>query len=353
MWGWGLIISAYAGLLVTMEIYKSASRNLDSHRNKLHLSYLPPMAHVPAVTVANANEAVIKSKKAVLILFGVPKHFRLVLRSYMKNIVQRNPQMKFEVYIHMYSDLHLQPFSSDRNGETNAQLDSPDDIRAILFDELGGNVSKLLTTSSQSIFEELELSWLQQNDTSFFDVDYPFQTLQNMFRQGNSLREAFFSFQKHNNSWNGNNDWVCIFARSDTFLMDAVDIPSGIGNNDVVVPRWTSAFGYNDRFAVAGSDSAKVYATKIVGYKEAILTRRSKPEAELESLRNSETLLKKWLVENKVNVTERENLHEWGLLRLRADGQIANNDLGEFDLKEKNISHVEHLHNVNAPLVEH
>lgn len=267
----------------------------------------------------------------------------------MKNIVQRNPQMKFEVYMHMYSDLHLQPFSSDRNGEKNTKLDSPDDIQAI-FDEVGGNVSKLLTTSSQSFFEELELSWLQQNDTSFFDGhDYPFQTLQNIFRQGNSLREAFFSLQKHNHSWNGNNDWVCIFARSDTFLIDAVDIPSGIGNNDVVVPRWTSAFGYNDRFAVAGLDAAKVYATRIIGYKEAILARRSNPEADW--LRNSETLLKKWLVENKLNVTEREDLHEWGLLRLRADGQIANNDLAEFELRRKNISRVEHL--LNASLLEH
>ena len=238
-----------------------------------------------------------------------------------------------------YSDLSQQPFSNARNDEISTNLDSPDDIRAI-FDEVGGNVSKLLTTSSQSIFEELELSWLQQNDTSFFE--YPFETLQNMFRQGNSLREAFFSLQKHNNSWNGNNDCVCIFARSDTFLMSPVDIPTSVGRVDVIVPNWHGWGGYNDRFALAGPDAAKVYATKVEGYKEAILALRRRHTFEvLPSLTNSETLLKNWLLENKLSVTELEDDRAWALLRVRADGRIEPKDLDEFEIE--NASLVEDL----------
>ena len=64
-----------------------------------------------------------------------------------------------------------------------------------------GDIPAMLTTSSQSMFDESELLWLQQSDMSFFE-DYPFQTLQNMFLQKNSLRKAFLYRQKHNNHWN-------------------------------------------------------------------------------------------------------------------------------------------------------
>eukprot|EP00957_Ditylum_brightwellii_P187864 14303560-Ditylum_brightwellii.AAC.1 len=41
---------------------------------------------------------------------------------------------------------------------------------------IGGDIPVILTTSSQSMFEESELSWLQQSDTSFFE-DYPFYNI--------------------------------------------------------------------------------------------------------------------------------------------------------------------------------
>ncbi len=76
-------------------------RGTDSYINNLHSSNLDLSA--PAVTAnADGSDEVSKCKNAVLILFGIPKQFRLVWRSYMKNIVQRNPRMKFEVYMHMY-----------------------------------------------------------------------------------------------------------------------------------------------------------------------------------------------------------------------------------------------------------
>ena len=56
-----------------------------------------------------------KCKNLALILFGAPVHFKYVWKLYMKNIVKRNPHIHFEAYMHMYSDLHKQPFTSVRN----------------------------------------------------------------------------------------------------------------------------------------------------------------------------------------------------------------------------------------------
>jgi hypothetical protein len=123
--------------------------------------------------------------------------------------------------------------------------------------------------------------------------------------------------------------------------MSPVDIPSVVGSFDVILPSWQSWHGYNDRFAVAGPDAAKVYATKIEGYTEAILDRRSQPESEDEPFRNAETLLKIWLLGNKLNVIELEDDWAWALLRLRAGGQIEPKDLYEFEVE--NVARVEHL----------
>jgi len=316
-------------------ILVSTTLNLILHQALSNLdSSLTSNLHFTATTAKVSS-----SKTAVLVLFGVPKHFRLVWTSYMKNIVQRNPLMKFEVYMHMYSDLHKESFSNARNDEISTNLDSPDDIRVILDEAEAEGIPTTLTTSSQSIFDESGLSWIQQSDTSFFP-NYIFTTLQHVFHQGNSLREAFSCYQKHNNHWNDNHH-VYIFARSDTFLMSPVDIPSVVGSFDVILPSWQSWHGYNDRFAVAGPDAAKVYATKIEGYTEAILDRRSQPESEDEPFRNAETLLKIWLLGNKLNVIELEDDWAWALLRLRAGGQIEPKDLYEFEVE--NVARVEHL----------
>ncbi len=82
-----------------------------------------------------------------------------------------------------------------------------------------------------------------------------------------------------------------------------------------------------------------MYATKIEGYKEAILARRSNPAQA--SFRNAETLLKMWLLGNELNVTEHEDNKAWALLRLRAGGQIEARDSKE--LANRNVRLVEHL----------
>ena len=100
-----------------------------------------------------------------------------------------------------------------------------------------------ITTSSQSMFDKLELSWLKESDTLFFD-EYPLQTLQNMFRQGNSLRESLRYLQDQRKC----DIDVYIFARSDTILLTLIVIPSsGIGDNKIWVPSWGGWMGIIDR----------------------------------------------------------------------------------------------------------
>uniref|UniRef100_A0A7S2P872 Uncharacterized protein n=1 Tax=Skeletonema marinoi TaxID=267567 RepID=A0A7S2P872_9STRA len=333
----GFVLAFFYSIAASISFHNKASRNLNGHLNNLQLSHLPPSPPAP-VLCANG-----KKKNAVLILFGVPKQFNFVWKAYVHNIIARNPWVKFEVYMHMYSDLHQKPFSNSRNNERNATLDSPDDIRELLDKDEGGT-QVMTMTSSQSMFEESDLSWLQQSDLPFFG-DYPFETLKNIFRQGNSLKEAFFYGQKHHN--NSNDDVVYIFARSDTFLMNPVDIPCSfnLGNTDIIIPRWQSWEGYNDRFAIAGPDAAKVYATKNEGNKQAIVARRSKNKRK--PVMNAERMLRDWLLENKLNVTEHEDERAWALLRLRADRSIAPGDLGAFKFKlvdsnmDKNLLQIE------------
>jgi hypothetical protein len=170
------------------------------------------------------------------------------------------------------------------------------------------------------MFDKWELSWLKESDTLFFNK-YPLQTLQNMFRQGNSLRESLRYLQYQRKC----DIDVYIFARSDTILLTPIVIPSsGIGDNEIWVPSWGGWSGINDRFAIAGPIAAKVYASRIEGYKEELLARRNSTKA-LHPFHNSETLLRNWLNKNLLNVTQMGE--EWAKLsRVRADGRLHHSD---------------------------
>lgn len=165
----------------------------------------------------------------------------------MENIVRRNPQISIKVIMHMYSDLHQGPVSlSKRNKEENVTLESPADIWAVLEKE---GVPAALTTSPQSNFDKSELTWLQESDTSGF-VGFAFDSLQNVFRQGNSLRESSLHLLRDQKNHSNDID-VYIFARSDTLLLTPADIPcSGLNDDEIWVPSWASWLGVNDRFAM-------------------------------------------------------------------------------------------------------
>ncbi|KAL7547290.1 hypothetical protein ACHAWF_010614 [Thalassiosira exigua] len=279
------------------------------------------------------------NKKAAIILFGVPKQFSFVWKSYWKNIVLRNQHIEFEVYMHMYSDLHQNPFSNFRNQEYKAILHSPGEIQVFLWTY---DIPVLrFTESSQLQFDKSELAWLKKEDRNSFDRSITLQSMQNMFRQGNSLREAFLTMQKNINVTNDIDLYV--FARSDTYAMDPVDIPctNRLGTNDIWVPSWQRHSGMNDRFAMAGQDAAKVYASRINGYKKTVLSlRNGTVKVPKVGKYSAELMNKNWLIENKINITEMDE--NWAiLLRVRADGRIELMDRRIFGIKYAFIAQFE------------
>lgn len=84
----------------------------------------------------------------------------------------------------------------------------------------------------------------------------------NVFRQGNSLKKAFCCLQAQKNQTDDID--VFIFARSDTFLMNPIDIPChGLGDDEMWVAAVGGHLGVNENFAVAGRDAANVYANML------------------------------------------------------------------------------------------
>ena len=225
---------------------------------------------------------------ASLILFGVPKEFGRIWKGYVRRIVRRNPRIHFEVHMHMHSDLHLHNFTNAKNGEINVTVASPSDVQQILMGNISvqgehGNVSipTRLVTSSQREYDESGLSWMEEGDLRHMgqNVFTNLNVLSNVFRQGNSMRQAYASAATRPFYASGDeNKRTYVFLRSDTLLISDEVIPCGLATNEVHVPSWqTKGFPeLNDRTAVAGPIAAHKYArAKSDAFREMILDRRN------------------------------------------------------------------------------
>ena len=279
-----------------------------------------------------------KNVSAALVLFGIPKSFESTWQSYFRNIVERNPHVDFEVHLHMYSD--IDKVSTPRNQENNEAVEKIGSVHKILHT---ADIPAKIVTSSQKEFDNTLFSWMNKTDTLY---DYDLASTMNIYRQGNSIKEAFLSasMQISLNTTSESyarcgHEMVYIFARSDTLLLSPIDIPqSGLGNAEVHVPRWHSwvTVTYNDRFALAGPMAAKVYAAaKSFGFKEMVIEQKKKPESPLSSLGTAERMLRVWLDKHDLNVTVVPN---WArLLRLRGGGRIHARDAFTFGLKAEHV----------------
>lgn len=288
---------------------------------------------------------------ASLILFGVPKEFDRIWKNYLKYIVHRNPNIQFEVHMHMYAD--LTNFSNAKNNEINVTTQSPSDIQRILSTmgvRQSGNknvtLPMKLITSSQKEYDNAGLSWIQERDTkpiSHLSID----SLKNMFRQGNSIQQAFISASTQSLLGNLTAEIMAkktyLFLRSDTLLISPIDIPcSGLAANEIHVPSWqTKNFPeYNDRTALAGSTAAYKYArAKSDVFREMILDERNKTgEVPKLRLHNPEKMLKLYLDHGdgvKLRVKERD-LRWAQLIRVRSGGMLA--DAGRWGVKQKYLN---------------
>eukprot|EP00581_Thalassiosira_minuscula_P000510 CAMPEP_0183746256 /NCGR_PEP_ID=MMETSP0737-20130205/66656_1 /TAXON_ID=385413 /ORGANISM="Thalassiosira miniscula, Strain CCMP1093" /LENGTH=648 /DNA_ID=CAMNT_0025981943 /DNA_START=317 /DNA_END=2263 /DNA_ORIENTATION=+ len=181
-----------------------------------------------------------------LLLFGVPKEFAHIWNHYLEHIVRANPHIQFELHMHMYSD--LTSFSNAKNNEMNVITESPSEVRRILnntmqiireWKDVNMTIPMTLVTSPQKDYDT-SLGWLEEADTEQFNK-LSLDTLKNMFRQGNSIQQAYLSssslsdnspllFHNNNNmkeetTTTMNNNKTYLFLRSDTLLIKPLSIP--------------------------------------------------------------------------------------------------------------------------------
>ena len=277
-----------------------------------------------------------------LILFGVPKEFPRVWNHYLEHIVKPNPSIPFEAHMHMYSDLTL--FTNAKNNEVNVTTESPSDIQRTLNssrEKLGQWNTSLpmkLITSDQEQYDE-NLWWLEPTDVSQF-TGLSFGTLKNIFRQGNSIQQAYVSasaqpllIQKIKY------DRVYLFLRSDTLLVAPLILPcSGLPKNEIHLPSWQTRGHpeYNDRAALAGSMAAYKYArAKTAPFRHYIIAARKEDgkgmlriprnrRTGLQILHNPEKMLKMYLDsddDGMLNIVERNDT-DFQLIRVRSGGEF-------------------------------
>ena len=366
-----LIAGLYVFLLVSF--HEGAVQDVHSYAN-LASSYLNPPIHqsirqlnndtaivvdTSGLNIPSSNECV----TATLLLFGVPKEFQCIWNHYIKYIVNANPAIQFEAHIHLYSDLHSSSFTNTKNNELNVTIDSPAVIRSIIdgtyHHKADKNTTKIptrLVTSSQKEYDKKNLSWIEQRDAQQFEPGIAtISTLKNVFRQGNSMYEAYLSSISHpfyNNPTSPSNK-TFLFLRSDTLLIEPIIIPcQGLDTNEIHIPSWqTKDFPeYNDRTAMAGFVAAEKYArAKSHVFPQILLDRRntqgkqtiqwssypSMKQYQKGRLYNPERMLKVYLdhrmedIGTKLLVKEREV--EWApLVRVRSGGFLADMDVGRW-----------------------
>ena len=252
--------------------------------------------------------------QAALILFGVPKHFDLIWKAYMQNLVLQNPGTQFRIYFHYYED--LTSITNVKNAEIDIDVQSLEVIESILT-----GIDYTVITSNQSEFDKT-INWLVDDHADKFE--FTLETARNMFRQSNSLRLAYNEAAIHSPD-------VYIFARSDTFLADKLVLPK-VADGEIYIPQWHGWPGIevNDRFSVCSRGAAKIYARKGEAYEKYV--------KEKSYVHNPERMLRWWLIENNVTFWEMgdEIEHLWApLLRVRGNGKVPARDASTF--KAKNV----------------
>jgi hypothetical protein len=223
----------------------------------------------------------------------------------------------------------------------------------------------MLVTTNQTDFDDT-LSWIEPKHTASFDQrTWKVGTLKNMFRQGNSIMEAYrnsLGLRRRTKIAESSASSSCrdeqflvdpdvfIFARSDTLLMSPIHIPDeGLLSDEIWIPGWqTMAYEYVDRFAVAGANAAEVYArAKVDGFTSFIhnyngtVTREnyngtSAHYMEKEALHCSEKMMKRWLDENELMVKRKKyggGKEFWAqLIRVRSGGRLNERDAATFNI---------------------
>ncbi len=176
---------------------------------------------------------------------------------------------------------------------------------------------------------DLDLCWMEpQSDTAIaieFEVGRAFP---DAFKDGyRSLKNLCHQLHSLDRLWSmlrllgAANDDLVLLLRPDLFYRDALDpmalAPLLDGRTDLIVPAWQSWGGLNDRFAFCTVRAAEIYATRIQDFVDACVTLGGM---------HSESFLS--LVARRHGL--RVSTTAMRAARVRANGQVASNDVSEL-----------------------
>jgi hypothetical protein len=207
-----------------------------------------------------------------------------------------------------------------------------------VIDNPRSDESAIIPDRNESMLLDLELSWIEPQDDLVIATElevgraFPdafgdqYRSLANLCHQLHSLRRLWSLLELLGVSA----DDIVLLLRPDLLYIDVLEPVSQLqplvdGRVDLIVPRWQSWCGLNDRFAFCTGRAARVYASRIECFAEGCVSLGTM---------HGESFLKFLVRDHNLRV----GLTDLRAARLRANGQIPANDLGMFSLDPEALS---------------
>ena len=246
------------------------------------------------------------SGASALILFGVvQRSLGHVVQSLVERVIQ--PLLRegrVDVYFHSWD---LTSVINPRTGEDVTSID-PSEVGRLLPEARGVFESQDefdATVDWQPFFERNPMVHCSP------DEDAARATLMNHFRALESLERAWRFFE---GAKSGGYRRIVVARPDLRFLQDlVVEDPSPSGAGAVWIPKFHGWGGLNDRFAMGGEREMEIWCSRLTFAKECVLDGRNW---------NSETVLMKWLEQNRIPV----RFMDFVFQRVRASGSVAEMD---------------------------
>lgn len=296
------------------------------------------------VLTPNNNTSTSAPEPCALLFFGLVVEFKsTVLPSIQKNII--GPNQHCDIFLHTYNLTHVP--KNPRGRESGKSTTNVEDAYLLLA-KYGGDVNAddhIVMESLDSFYRQRaeDINRTRQNYHTLWET-FCCISHDNMIKQWNSIEGAWDLMRAHekrmlsggltSDTTIGKNDnahdntyykYVGLF-RSDVFFMTPIEVSSGA---KAIVPKFNSAYGYNDRMFVGTYEWAKVWAAKrfdfIPEFEETYMLKPGDMPP-VDGF-HSEFFLKTLLDHYKVPVVRDTTIC---FMRIRTGPRILQNDCGEY-----------------------
>jgi hypothetical protein len=205
-----------------------------------------------------------KKLRVAVVYFGTARSVQLTIDSILSNVFAANPGVSF---YSLASLTTVQSFTNPRNGEVAAPADPYDPVR------LGSDDCLTVREDARSIAAPFAAA---QTQVDVYKNDW--KSIRNVLHSLSSLDRAWtFCRDIRVESFD-----YFLFIRPDLIYLDEIRIEQIVGGfrgpGCIAVPAWHGWNGFNDRFALADSTAAAVYARRIQLVPEYCKTRPMHPE---------------------------------------------------------------------------